>query len=78
VQTAEPDLMARAAEWASSTRDRQLLAIATAHLAGEIDRVDALAREHLVDYPDSVLVSWLASIAINRLPTQSPAAHDNT
>ena len=44
---AAPDLMARATAWAASTRDRQLVAIATAHLAGDTDRVDALAREHL-------------------------------
>jgi hypothetical protein len=71
VQPASHDLMARAAAWAASTRDRQLVAIATAHLAGETDRVDALAREHLVDYPDSVLVSWLASIANGPPPVES-------
>ena len=58
---AAPDLMARAASCATSTRDRQLVAIATAHLAGYSDRVDALAREHLSDFPDSVLVSWIAA-----------------
>jgi hypothetical protein len=53
-------LMARAGGIAASTRDRQLVAIAAAHLRGERDLVDALARDHLVDYPDNVLVAWIA------------------
>jgi hypothetical protein len=53
-------LMARAAARAATTRDRQLVAIATAHLRGERDLVDALARDHLVDHPDNVLVAWIA------------------
>ena len=48
-QLTAPDLLARARTCAASTRDRQLVAIATAHLAGDSDGVDALAREHLVD-----------------------------
>ena len=53
-------LMARAGGMAASTRERQLVAIAAAHLRGERDLVDALARDHLVDHPDSVLVAWIA------------------
>jgi len=53
-------LMARAVELAATTRDRQLVAIAAAHLRGERDLVDALARDHLVDHPDNVLVAWIA------------------
>ncbi len=53
-------LLARARELAATTRDRQLVAIATAHERGERDLVDALARDHLVDHPDSVLVAWIA------------------
>ena len=45
---------------AATTRDRQVVAIAAAHLRGERDLVDALAREHLVDHPDNVLVAWIA------------------
>ena len=37
------------------------MAIATAHLRGERDLVDALARDHLVDHPDNVLVAWIAA-----------------
>ena len=54
-------LMARAGGMAATTRDRQLVAIATAHLRGESDLVDALARDHLVDHPDNVLVAWIAA-----------------
>jgi hypothetical protein len=32
----------------------------TAHLRGEPELVDALARDHLVDHPDNVLVAWIA------------------
>jgi ABC-type uncharacterized transport system ATPase subunit len=53
-------LMARAGGMAATTRDRQLVAIAGAHLRGERDLVDALARDHLVDHPDNVLVAWIA------------------
>jgi hypothetical protein len=53
-------LMVRAGEMAATTRDRQLVAIANAHLRGECELVDALARDHLVDHPDNVLVAWIA------------------
>jgi hypothetical protein len=36
------------------------VAIAGAHVRGEHALVDALAREHLVEHPDSVLVAWIA------------------
>lgn len=54
------ELLAHARALATSTRDRQLVAIATAHLDGEPHLVDALARDHLVDHPDNVLVAWIA------------------
>ena len=54
------DLMARAGRIAATTRDRQLVAIAAAHLRGDRHLVDALARDHLVDHPDNVLVAWIA------------------
>ena len=54
------DLMARAGQLAATTRDRQLVAIATAHLRGDRDLVDAFARDHLADHPDNVLVAWIA------------------
>lgn len=53
-------LLARAERLASTTRDRQVVAIATAHHRGDRRLVDALARDHLVDHPDNVLVAWIA------------------
>jgi hypothetical protein len=53
-------LLARAERLASTTRDRQLVAIAAAHRRGARELVDALARDHLVDHPDNVLVAWIA------------------
>src|SRR5436190_730078 len=55
------DLLQRAAGVAETTRDRQVVAIAVAHLAGDTDRVDALARDHLVEHPDSVLIAWISA-----------------
>jgi hypothetical protein len=67
-------LMARAGRIAATTRDRQLVAIAAAHLRRDRDLVDALAREHLVDHPDNVLVAWIAG-ASHR---SGPPARDTT
>jgi hypothetical protein len=53
-------LLARAERVAATTRDRQLVVIADAHRRGDRELVDALARDHLVDHPDSVLVAWIA------------------
>jgi hypothetical protein len=63
-------LLARAEGVASTTRDRQLVAIAAAHLRGERELVDALAREHLVDHPDSVLVAWIADASHDQTPSK--------
>jgi uncharacterized protein YbaP (TraB family) len=57
------DLLLRAEAVAQTTRDRQLVAIAAAHLDGDADRVDILARDHLVDHPDNVLVAWIAAMS---------------
>ncbi|MFC6083559.1 hypothetical protein [Sphaerisporangium aureirubrum] len=64
---AKRDLLARAARLAATTRDRQLVAIATAHLDGDGDRVDALARDHLADHPGDILVAWIAGRAATPL-----------
>jgi len=55
-------LLEQAAGQASTTRDRQLVAIATAHLDGDDDRLDALVRDHLADHPDNVLAAWIAAL----------------
>ena len=54
------DYLSRAAATAVTSRDRQLVAIAGAHLAGQEDLFDALVRDHLSDYPDNVLAAWIA------------------
>jgi len=51
---------------AVTTRNRQVVAIARAHLAGDRELVDALARDHLADHPTTLLVSWMASDALDR------------
>jgi hypothetical protein len=61
-----PDRLDRAAAVATTSRDRQVVAIARAHLQGERDLVDAFARDHLVDHPDSLIVAWIASDAVGR------------
>jgi len=58
---ADGELMARATALAVTTRDRQLVAIAVAHLRGDTGRVDDLARDHLADHPDNVLVAWITA-----------------
>ena len=67
-------LLARAAASATTTRDRQLVAIATAHRRGDRHLVDALAREHLVDHPDSVLVAWIAEASQRQTSTTKEGA----
>jgi hypothetical protein len=59
--TGRRELLARAAGRAVTTRDRQLVAIATAHLDDDEDLFDALVRDHLADHPDNVLAAWLAA-----------------
>ena len=39
------------------------MAVAAAYLHGHPDRVDVLARDHLVDHPDSVLVARIAALS---------------
>jgi hypothetical protein len=51
----------RALGLARTSRDRQVVAVARAHLAGDHDLVDALARDHLASFPGSLIVSWIAS-----------------
>jgi hypothetical protein len=55
---------------AVNSRDRQIVEIARAHLAGQSELVDALARDHLVDHPDSLIVAWIASNAALRASSE--------
>lgn len=54
-------LLARATTHATTTRDRQLVAVAAADLDGDHDLFDALIRDHLADHPDNVLAAWIAT-----------------
>ena len=54
-------LLARAAAAARITRDRQLVAIATAYLSGDAARALLLARDHLAEHPNSLLVAHIAA-----------------
>ena len=63
-------LLVRAEGLASTTRDRQVVAIAAAHQRGDRDLVDALARDHLVDHPDNVLVAWIADASHHQSPNK--------
>jgi hypothetical protein len=69
----EPELLRRAVAAAVRPQDRQITALAAAHLAGDRERVTALAREHLLDHPDSVLAAWIAAGAptTQTSPTQT-------
>lgn len=69
----DPARLDRAWELATSRRDRQLVSIARARVEGDDDLVRALARDHLVDFPDSLLVAWLASGAAPRSGTEESA-----
>ena len=66
VAPARPGLLARAAASATCLRDRQLVAVATAHLRGDDDRTLLLARDHLAEHPDSLLVAHIAALAAQR------------
>ena len=56
-----PDLLNLAARQAATTPDRQLVALAAAHLDGRSDLFDLLVRDHLMDHPDSVVAAWIAA-----------------
>lgn len=53
------DLLAEAMQAATTTADRQFVAIAVAHLAGDHDRVDVLARDHLLDHASRPVLVWI-------------------
>lgn len=55
------EFLARAALNATAPKDRQLVAIASSHVRGDKDLVDALVRDHLADHPDNILAAWIAA-----------------
>ena len=61
-------LLARADRYATTTRDRQLVGLAAAHLRGDTELLDALVRDHLVEHPDNLLAAWIAGNRSSRHP----------
>ena len=70
--TEAAQILEQATGLAGTTRERQLVAIAAAHLADDDDRADFLAREHLADYPDSVFAAWITAA---QPPTPTTSIH---
>jgi hypothetical protein len=56
----DAELLERAAGHSGSTRDRQLVALAEAHLRGDAELLDVLVRDHLSEHPDNLLAAWIA------------------
>jgi hypothetical protein len=56
-------LLTAAKATAVTPRDRHTVAIACAYLAGDLDRVDVLARDHLAEHPGNDLVLRIATCA---------------
>jgi hypothetical protein len=73
-----PWFLTRAIAVAVRAEDRQVIAVADAHLAGDRDRVSALAREHLLEHPGSVLVAWIAAGAPTSRPTRGENPTDSS
>ncbi len=71
ILSAAPDRLDRARSVAVTSRDRQLVEIVRAHLGGDRELVDGLARDHLVDYPDSYVAAWVASGAMTSEPERA-------
>lgn len=55
--------LTRAAAHATSIRDRQLVAVADAHLRDRTDLLHVLVRDHLSEHPDNLLAAWIAGRA---------------
>lgn len=58
--TGDADPLVRANDLATTTRERQLVALARAQARGDIDLLDALVRDHLAEHPDHRLAAWIA------------------
>lgn len=72
-------LLDRAEALSTTSRDRQLVALARAHLGGDTDRLDVLVRDHLSDYPDNLLASWMAGRpASSEVPLTSITSPEDT
>ena len=63
----DSELLTRATRYATTTRDRQLVALGEAHLSGNADLLEVLVRDHLFEHPDNLLAAWIAERAMPRL-----------
>jgi uncharacterized protein YbaP (TraB family) len=63
VLASRADWIERARALAVTSRDRQMVAIGASHVAGDLGLVRVLARDHLAEHPDSLIVAWIASLA---------------
>ena len=53
----------RALDMAHSRRERQHVGVIAVWQAGDHDRATILAREHLAEFPDDLVISWLVGQA---------------
>lgn len=58
----DPALLDDARSAALTARERQLVALAEAHLGNRSQLFDGLVREHLADHPDHLLAAWVAGL----------------
>ena len=54
-------IIVRARALAVTRRERQHLAVIEVFLSGDASRARLLTREHLAEFPDDVIVSWIAN-----------------
>jgi hypothetical protein len=71
-------LIVRAGRHAVTTRERQTVAIAAAHLRGDRGLVDALARDHLIEHPDNLLVAWIAGAEARSFEPDPPVSKETS
>src|SRR5262245_1494264 len=62
VLASRPDWIERAERLAVTNRDRQMVAVSACHVSGDHGLAQLLARDHLSDHPDSLIVAWIASL----------------
>jgi len=67
ILTGDPHHLTGAAAHATTTRDRQLVAVADAHLQRNVDLLHVLIRDHLCEHPDHLIAAWIAG-----RPTPTP------
>jgi DNA-binding GntR family transcriptional regulator len=55
------ETLLQATRLSSGRRERQHLAIVSCFLQSDVARARLLAREHLAEFPDDIVISWLAT-----------------